>query len=167
MQGSRSGAMMAVAWGTLLHMGKSGYMASARLLHSIHQDVVKAVEKTAGVHHLCESNLAIVPIAADKGSSLDIFTVASELEKKGWNMFTAQNPPTMSVCIGARFCGDLQAAWVKDLQETVAYCLANPGLKTEGDAAVYGAAKALPDNILQDVLRSYCDIKMTVKHVEA
>ena len=36
-----------------------------------------------------------------------------------------------------------------------------------GDAAVYGAAKALPDNILQDVLRSYCDIKMTVKHVEA
>ena len=37
------------------------------------------------------------------------------------------------------------------------------GLKAEGDAAVYGAAENLPDEILDSVVRSYLDVKLTVK----
>ena len=107
--------------------------------------------------------LAIVPIEADEGTGVDIFAVASELQKRGWNMFTSQNPSCMSVCVGERFVGALFESWVADLREVLAYLRANPGTKPEGDAAVYGAAKALPDAILQDVMRSYCDVKMTVK----
>jgi len=36
-------------------------------------------------------------------------------------------------------------------------------VKPEGDAAVYGTADMLPSDILEDVLRSYVDIKMSVK----
>ena len=36
-------------------------------------------------------------------------------------------------------------------------------MKPEGTAAVYGAAAAIPDAILHDVLRGYIDVKLMVK----
>ena len=40
---------------------------------------------------------------------------------------------------------------------------ANPGTKPDGDAAVYGTAELLPENILGEVMKSYIDVKMSVK----
>ena len=54
---------------------------------------------------LVEPDAAIVPIVAAPPSSgatkaVDIYQVASVMEQKGWNMFTGQHPPVMSVCLG-------------------------------------------------------------------
>jgi len=46
MQGSRSGAVMAAAWGTLVHMGDDGYIKAATQLHTLHARCKAAVEAT-------------------------------------------------------------------------------------------------------------------------
>jgi len=71
----------------------------------------------------------------------------------------------MSLCIGERHT-DVLPMWIKDLRETVSELRANPNIKIEGDAAIYGAAEALPDAILSSVMRSYLDVKLSVKHAE-
>ena len=45
----------------------------------------------------------------------------------------------------------------------MAYTKAHPGEKLAGQCAVYGAAAALPDQLLDSILRSYVDIRMEVK----
>lgn len=160
-QGARGGAVMAQAWGTILHYGMDGYTKAIRHLYDIEQGFKKAVEETPGVRPLCNADLSVLPIASDE-EGIDIYVVASLLEKRGWNMFTARDPPCMSVCFGERH-GDLMQSWVEDLRDCLAEIRRNPGKKPEGDAAVYGAAKALPPDILGDVMRGYVDIKMKVK----
>ena len=91
-----------------------------------------------------------------------IYQVASVLEAKGWNMFTGQHPPVMSVCLGEQHNRTL-GTLLKDLKAAVATVKKNPGMKLEGQCAVYGAAATIPDELLDSVLRSYCDIRLSVK----
>jgi len=120
-----------------------------------------AVRATDGVRLLVESDLAVVPIASDD-PAISIYAVASMMEKAGWNMFTAQKPPSMSFCVGEQH-HNLIGKWAADLQASVAAIRANPNVKVEGDAAVYGSAENLPDEILDSVVRSYLDVKLSVK----
>ena len=45
----------------------------------------------------------------------------------------------------------------------VCVCVQGGNVKVEGDAAVYGAAKLLPPEILADVMKGYIEVKMKVK----
>jgi len=162
LQGSRSGGNIAQAWATLLSVGEEGYLEMAASTAKLTQAVVDAVGKIPELELLVQPHAAIIPIVAKKGSGVEIYQVASVLETKGWNMFTGQNPPVMSVCLGEQHTLLLDD-WVNDLEASVAYVKANPGLKLEGQCAVYGAAAAIPDALLDSVLRSYCDIRMEVK----
>lgn len=83
---------------------------------------------------------AILPVVARKNSGVSIYAVASALEKKGWNMFTGQHPPVMSVCFGEQHLKSIDQ-WCVDLNESVAHVKAHPNEKLEGQCAVYGAAQ--------------------------
>jgi len=78
-------------------------------------------------------------------------------------MFTTQDPPAMTICIGEQHTDELAEKWLQDCRECVGDLLAHPDIKIEGEAAVYGAAKLLPSEILGECLKRYIDIKMTVK----
>jgi hypothetical protein len=83
---------------------------------------------------------AILPVVARKNSGISIYAVASALEKKGWNMFTGQHPPVMSVCFGEQHLKSIDQ-WCVDLNDSVAHVKAHPNEKLEGQCAVYGAAQ--------------------------
>lgn len=68
----------------------------------------------------------------------------------------------MSACIGDQHLLVLDQ-WAKDLKAAVEVLRKNPNLKLEGKAAVYGTASAVPDELLDSILRSYVDIRMSVK----
>ena len=57
------------------------------------------------------------------------------------------NPPVMTICVGEQHLHVLDQ-WEKDLRSAVQDVVKNPGMKIEGNAAVYGAAKNVPDDIL-------------------
>ena len=116
---------------------------------------------------LVEPDAAIVPIVASPasewgGKAGSIYQVASVMEAKGWNMFTGQHPAVMSVCLGEQHNRTL-GTMLTDLSNAVKTVKADPSMKLEGQCAVYGAAASIPDELLDSVLRSYCDIRLSVK----
>lgn len=160
LQGSRSGATIASAWATLMFMGQNGYRESCERLHRIYMKLQREVVKIQGLRLLLQSDLSILPIASDL---FDIYKLASLLEGKGWNMFTSQDPPAMNICIGEQHTDELADMWLEDCRACVAELIAKPDIRIEGEAAVYGASKVLPPEILGECLKRYIDIKMTVK----
>jgi sphinganine-1-phosphate aldolase len=162
LQGSRSGAIIAQAWATIVAVGDNGYEKMASDTNRIMELIIDTVTRHPDLELLVTPSAAIIPVVCAKGSSINIYQVASVLEKKGWNMFTGQHPPVMSACIGESH-NKVIDEWVHDLEDAVKEVKENPNMKLEGNCAVYGAASALPDEVLDSVLRSYCDIRMEVK----
>jgi len=163
LQGSRSGATIAGAWATMLHMGDDGYRKAARHLHELHAKLKQAIVATPGLHLVCDADLCIVPIASDE---VDVYSLASLLERRGWNMFTATKPKCMTVCIGERH-SEVLDMWIDDMESCLEELRSDPSIKPEGDAAVYGATSMLPEGILETMMKSYVDIKLTAKPKEA
>ncbi|GMI34453.1 hypothetical protein TeGR_g3720 [Tetraparma gracilis] len=160
-QGSRSGATISAAWSTLMNTGVNGYDVVAKNHHSTLEKARAAVEAIDGIELLVTPDAAILPmVASDK--KIDIYLIASRMEKKGWNLFTGQNPPCLGLCIGDVHLKMLDT-WVKDLTESVAHVQAHPDEKPTGNAAVYGSASTIPDDLLDSILRSYVDISLSVK----
>jgi len=161
-QGSRSGATIAACWSTLMYNGEEGYDKVARNHVAVMEEAKKAVAGIEGLELLTVPDAAILPMVASAGSKIDIYVVASEMEKRGWNLFTGQSPPCLGLCVGDVHLKML-GAWIKDMQEAVAFVRTNPGAKASGNAAVYGSASTIPDDLLDGILRSYVDISLSVK----
>ena len=161
LQGSRAGGVIAQAWATVLYMGENGYEKLATDMHTVTNDVKDIVRSIPELDLLVDSDAAIVPVVSNS-KNINIYQVASIMEQKGWNMFTGQHPPVMSVCLGEQHLKVL-GDWAKDLKDAVSMVRNNPSVKLEGTTAVYGSAAAIPDELLDSVLRSYCDTRMRVK----
>ena len=162
LQGSRGGAVMAVAWATLLHLGKEGYRASANAIADA-QDQLKKFIRTELAPHLVicgDPVCAVLPVCGTNG--LNVYSLATLMERRGWSMFTGQKPATLGIPVGDHTPA-LLPTLMKDLKESTEYLLAHPDFKPEGTAAVYGSAAKIPDDILMAVLRGYVDVKLTVK----
>jgi len=160
LQGSRGGGVIAAAWATVMYVGAEGYEEYARKFHALKQKVEEFVAKEVpGLYVPVQSDLSIIPMASDE---YDVYAVSSLLEKKGWSSFTSQNPPLLQICIGEQHFRVIDQ-WLQDLKEAAATVRQNPNLKVEGDAAVYGAAKNIPQEILGDLMREYIAVKMKVK----
>jgi hypothetical protein len=82
------------------------------------------------------------------------------------DVMSGQNPKVMSICIGESHLAVLPQL-LADLRDAAAFAAANPGTKLEGTTSVYGAAATIPDELLDSVLRSYCDTRMRVKPARA
>ena len=143
-----------------MHTGASGYAHAARELTAATEELKAFVDTLEGVTLVGCPSLAIVPLQGEGG--LNVYALATLLEKKGWGMFTGQKPASLGIPIGER-TPKLLPQLKKDLQEAVAMLREDPSIKPEGTAAVYGAAASIPEQILEDVLRGYVDVKLKVK----
>jgi len=162
LQGSRGGGVIAAAWATLMYHGMAGYVEAATRFHGYKRRIEELVERIPELYCPVQADVSIVPIASD---TLDIYAVASLLEKRGWSSFTSRDPPLMQICIGevhARVLDDL----LRDLEDSVQELRDNPGTHIEGGAAVYGAAKLLPDEVLSEVMKNYVEVTLKVKPKE-
>eukprot|EP01064_Diplonema_japonicum_P002829 TRINITY_DN1181_c9_g1_i1.p1 TRINITY_DN1181_c9_g1~~TRINITY_DN1181_c9_g1_i1.p1 ORF type:complete len:553 (+),score=123.64 TRINITY_DN1181_c9_g1_i1:71-1660(+) len=165
LQGSRSGGVVAAGWGTVVKLGDDGYRKAARRLHAVKEAYIREVEKFPMLKLLAYPDAAVVPIASNS-SSLDIYLLASLMEKRGWNMFTGQHPPVMSVCVGEQQTPEVIEQWSDDISTCLEEITADPKIKIEGAAAVYGTAGSTPDELLHAVMCSYVDTTLTAKKAE-
>ena len=114
-------------------------------------------------HVLCKCHACIVPVGS---STYNIYSVASLLEEKGWNLATGQFPPCLTICIGERH-DEIVNEFSTDLRAAVDFLDATPSYKPSGAAAVYGAMPTTPTVVLEEVVRSYVDMRMSIKPAES
>lgn len=159
LQGSRGGGVMAAAWATVLYYGADGYKDLAVRFHALKKKLEGGIRDIPGLVLPVDSDVAIIPIGGD---GIDVYAVATLMERKGWSSFTSQNPPLMQLCIGEqhfRVADELLA----DLAACAREVRENPDVEVTGDAAVYSAAGVLPDSILQSVMKGYIEVTLMVK----
>lgn len=159
-QGSRSGAVIAAAWATIVHLGDGGYRHAASSIADCHEKIQAAVRAMPRVELACESVGCVVPVVGKDG--LNVYALASLLDERGWSVFTGQKPATLAIPVGEQTPSHVDE-FLADLREAVNALIEDPSIKPAGNAAVYGAAAALPSSVLEGVLRGYVDITLTVK----
>ena len=114
--------------------------------------------RPVGIRLCVDADLAQVPICGDDG--VDVYALATLMEKRGWGVFTGQKPPTLTIPVGEQTPKHLDAM-IEDLARPSTSC--SPTRTPSPRAAVYGAAAAIPDELLDDILRGYVDVLMKVK----
>ena len=155
---------MAVAWATLVHVGECGYRRSANAITDATEVLKAAITEIPNLELCGDPTCAVVPICGKRG--MNVYALSSLMDARGWSCFTGQKPATLAIPVGEHTPGHLQQL-IDDLKDSAAYLATHPDTKPTGNAAVYGAAATIPDEILEAVLRGYVDVKLTVKKATA
>jgi sphinganine-1-phosphate aldolase len=153
--GSRSGAVLAACWATMVHMGEEGYIACTREIVSAARKISSAVNGIDGLKLMGNPEVSVVSVGSDK---FDIYRLSAALAKRGWNLNSLQFPPCIHLCV-TYANKDRADDFIRDLREETAEIMKTPSKPAEGSAAIYGLAQALPDRSLVDqIARGYVDL---------
>jgi sphinganine-1-phosphate aldolase len=158
LQGSRGMSSIAGAWATLLYHGQNGYDQNALKIHNLKLRIEKEVSEIDGFE-CCVSDACILTI---RSSSYSVYTLAALIEEKGWTCMSISDPPLINIFLSLQLLANLDM-WLRDVRECAAKVRANPDLKVTGMAAVYGAKDMMPDEVLDEAMRAYVEVMLSVK----
>lgn len=94
-QGSRSGAPMAMAWAVMRHLGVDGYLELTATALAAADRLREAIAATDGIRVLGDGAFHLVAMAGDDAASagpIDIFALGDALMRRGW-FHDRQTPP--------------------------------------------------------------------------
>ena len=155
--GSRSGALIAGCWVSLMTIGEAGYTASCHQIMGAAKQFEAAIREdpilSANLEIIGHPEVSVVAFAS-KNVGIDTYDVADAMSAKGWHLNALQDPPAIHMAFTrptALAGEDLQS----DPTEVVTAELAKAEerrrqgksyAKQRGDAAaLYGVAGSLPD----------------------
>ncbi len=140
--GTRSGGAIASAWTSLMSLGEDGFMRLAMGALAASRELREGISKIEGLRLLGRPDATIVTWASSH-ESVDVYAVADRMAARGWPMDRQQDPPSIHMTVNA-VNRPVVAEYLDDLAACVAEVRANPGLRKEGEAAVYGLMAKIP-----------------------
>jgi sphinganine-1-phosphate aldolase len=167
--GSRSGAIIAACWATLVHIGRNGYRESARKILNAAVEVEAAVQRVAkatgnvlelyGQRDLCVVAFGPNRSGTNSRGKVNIYQVGDAMGRRGWHLNTLQYPASIHICVtyanADRACSDFE----RDLLDSVNEVLtAAPNSLPEGSGGIYGMAASIPDkSLVAQVAHTFLD----------
>lgn len=142
MPGTRPGGPIAAAWAAMRAMGEDGYMELTRRTMDAAQTLKSGVADIEGLTILGSEHGPVVTIAS-VDDDVDIYAVGDQISEKGWSVDRQQNPNSLHLSIMANH-GPAAPEFLEDLRQAVDTVRANPELKSEGQAAMYGMIAKIP-----------------------
>jgi sphinganine-1-phosphate aldolase len=145
MAGSRSGAVIATAWASLVHLGQDGLLSAADGIMRAVRDFKRQLSlQLPELRVLGQPHASVVAFAA-ADPKLNIYCLNDLLTQKGWHFNALQRPAALHFCFTAQHV-DVVPGLIADMQAALAALAANPGgLGSEGSAPLYGLAGVSPD----------------------
>lgn len=119
LQGTRSGAPMAAAWAVMRHLGLDGYLdLTARALDAA--DRLRAgITAIDGVRVLGDGTFHCVAMAAQPGSTVDVFAVGDALRARGWYLDRQTPPDSLHATVSQGNAATMDT-YLEDLADAVA-----------------------------------------------
>lgn len=159
--GSRSGALIATAWASMVHLGEEGYLQITDGMMKAAQQLIAGVKQIEGLEIVGEPEMSVVAFKATRAAAkrgLDIYKVNDLLSKQGWHLNALQRPAALHICITAAHSSGIIDLLLRDLRQAVATALQDPSAGGEGTAPLYGMAAVVPDRrIVAQFLTAYQD----------
>ncbi len=142
MAGTRAGGPIAAAWAALMGLGEDGYLKLARANMDAVEELRDGVQNIDGLQVLGSKHGTVVCIAATQ-KDVNIYTVADQLQAKGWHIDRQQFPPSLHCSVTAHH-KTVIPEFLTDLTDAVAHVRKHPELASEGQAAMYGMVAKIP-----------------------
>lgn len=149
--GSKSGALIATTWASLINMGVKNY---SRIATEIQNNLLKI--KTAFNNN---KDIEIignpwVNIIAFKSKTLDIYSIVAKMEE--WNLSVLTNPQAFHFCITSVHTKGSIDKFIHDLKTAIIMVKANPQEELTGTLAIYGSATKIENSVFtSDVINEY------------
>lgn len=142
MAGTRAGGPIAAAWAALMALGQEGYLKLARANMDAVEALRDGIAQIRGIKVLGSQHGTIVCIGSDD-KNINIYTVADQLQAKGWHIDRQQFPPSLHCTVTAHHLPVIPE-FLDDLTNAVEHVRKHPELASEGQAAMYGMVAKIP-----------------------
>jgi sphinganine-1-phosphate aldolase len=140
--GTRPGGNMAAAWAAMMSLGREGYLAHAAKALEATKKLASGLERIAPLGVLGTPDATIVTYAS-KDPEVSILAVADKLQELGWHVDRQQRPDSIHCTVTSNHLAVVDD-YLRDVAAAVAHVKANPGLRTSGEAAMYGMMAKVP-----------------------
>ncbi|XP_033637772.1 sphingosine-1-phosphate lyase 1-like [Asterias rubens] len=154
--GTRSGAIIATCWATMMSVGVDGYMENAVKIIQTRAYIEEQVREIPGLFVYGKPDVNILSIGS---KCFDIYRLGSALTKAGWHMFTVQYPSGVNFVVTKMHTGPgIADAFLSSLKDCTSEIMKDPKAKAEGIAAVYGMAESIPDrSMVEEFVQGYLE----------
>ncbi len=140
--GTRSGGPIAAAWATLNKFGNEGYLELASKTLAVKKEFISCLLRFPELEILGEPQSSLISIQS-LDPEIDIYVLADLLNEKGWFMDRQQRPEALHFTLMPIHHLAL-SDFFEDLAESITFARANPALKGQGNAAMYGMMAKIP-----------------------
>ncbi|XP_077999226.1 sphingosine-1-phosphate lyase 1-like [Glandiceps talaboti] len=154
--GSRAGALIAATWAVMVHFGEQGYIEATRKIIETTRYIESGVAMIPGIYIVGKPEVSVIAIGS---LDFNIFTLADDLTKRGWNLNSLQFPACVHLCVTILHTKEgIADMFLDDVKLCAENLLKSPKTKAEGQAAIYGLAQTLPDrSVISEVVTAFLD----------
>lgn len=151
--GSRSGAVIATTWATLMACGENYYKNEAKRIQKMVYKLKDAIIENNYLDVIGEPNVCIVAI---NSSHFNIYLLADKLKEKGWSLNQLQNPASFHFCITSIHTMEMIDNLINDINSCSSEIIKNPNSKNQQTASIYGTTQKVYDReVINDVVKDY------------
>ncbi len=154
MAGSRSGALVAATWATLMYMGEDGYVDATRKIIQATRSIIKGLENVPGIRIVGKPQAMVVAVDSSK---FNVIRLSDAMAKRGWHLNPLQNPPSVHICVTmVHTKKGVVERFISDIKKCVEDLLKDPNAKpSSGQAAMYGKASSVPRALVEELAAGY------------
>lgn len=155
--GSRSGAIIAATWATMMHFGEEGYIEATRKIITTTQKIESGLRNIPGLYVMGKPELSVVAVGS---RDFNIYRLTTEMKKKGWHLCDLQKPA--GVHIAVTMCHTQEGVAEKLVTDT-RQCVEIIKKEEKGDVtgmgALYGLTSKIPDqSIVNEIALSFMEL---------
>ena len=151
--GSRSGAVIATTWATMMACGTHWYEKEAKRIQNMVYKLKEGIQNNNYLDVMGEPNVCIVAVSS---SYFSIYILADMLKEKGWSLNQLQNPPAFHFCITSIHTMEMINNLINDINTCAAEIGDSNNFETRETASIYGTTQKVYDReVISDVVRDY------------
>lgn len=166
--GTRVGHAIATTWATLVKMGEKEYEKAAHELISLREQLqLKIVAEIPQLAVCGNPRLTVLAFQGrennDDHHANQIYGVADEMKKRGWELHSLQHPASIHFCLTLihvrtpNFVND----FVRDLAASVEIMYRNHVITPPSSTVkLYGTLSSIPREFVDELAREYWDLRM-------
>ena len=151
--GSKSGALIATTWASMLLMGEIKYSRIARTIRTHILNIKKEFSENEDIEVIGDPQVNIIAFRS-KSKALDIYKVVQNM--KDWNLSVLTSPAAFHFCITSVHTDNIIQKFITDLKKAVEDVKSDPDAKLDGTLAIYGSAAKVENSMFtSEVVNQY------------
>ena len=152
LMGSKSGALIAATWASLLFIGRFKYTELALDIQKRLRYIIDKF-KNSELKIIGTPDLNIIAFSYPNGN---IYNIINEMKKKKWNLTVMQNPSSFHLCLTNVHTNSICEKFCEDLKDSLYKVKNNPNKKLEGSLALYGSSQGVKEGLfINEVIHDF------------